>query len=144
MNIARIRYYRFLRIGWRLFWRQLMLVFKNPIFAVLTLIGSLMLVVASAAFYCFEYPINPAVRGFPDALWWAVVTMTTVGYGDIYPITGFGRIVAVILMFTGGALFFSFLGLLSSAFVKLEISELEAELRKIEKSVHDLQQTRVE
>ena len=141
MNLNRFRYYRFLRIGWRLFWRQLMLVLNNPIFAVLTVIGNMTLAAASIAFYLAEYPSNPLVRGYSDALWWAVVTMTTVGYGDIYPMSGFGRIIAVILMFTGGALFFSFLGLLSSAFVKLEISELESELRKIEKSVHDLQQS---
>ncbi len=38
---------------------------------------------------------------FPDALWWSIVTCTTVGYGDISPATSIGRVVAVILMIFG-------------------------------------------
>jgi voltage-gated potassium channel len=45
-----------------------------------------------------------------DAFWWAFVTMTTVGYGDRYPVTGIGRIVAMVLMAMGVAIF----GVLSS------------------------------
>lgn len=41
------------------------------------------------------------IRNFGDALWWAVVTLTTVGYGDHYPVTFIGRCVAVVLMVGG-------------------------------------------
>ena len=41
------------------------------------------------------------ILNFPDALWWSVVTVTTVGYGDKYPVTTGGRVVATILMITG-------------------------------------------
>jgi len=44
------------------------------------------------------------IRDFPDALWWAATTVTTVGYGDRYPTTGTGRAVAVLLMLGGIAL----------------------------------------
>lgn len=44
------------------------------------------------------------IDGFGDALWWAVTTVTTVGYGDTYPTTGSGRAVAAVLMFCGIAL----------------------------------------
>ena len=45
-----------------------------------------------------------AIRTFGDALWWAFVTITTVGYGDLYPVTPLGRIVAAGLMVGGIAL----------------------------------------
>lgn len=51
--------------------------------------------------YAFEHAVNPAFATLDDSLWWAVVTLTTVGYGDITPITGGGRIVAVLNMVFG-------------------------------------------
>ena len=45
------------------------------------------------------------IDSFPDALWWAVVTTTTVGYGDMTPATGWGRIMAIMLMLVGIGLF---------------------------------------
>jgi voltage-gated potassium channel len=41
------------------------------------------------------------IRGFGDALWWSATTITTVGYGDTYPVTSTGRLVAIALMFVG-------------------------------------------
>jgi voltage-gated potassium channel len=51
------------------------------------------------------------VNSFGDALWWSFVTSTTVGYGDISPSTGFGRIIAAILMLSG----IGFIGLLTGS-----------------------------
>jgi voltage-gated potassium channel len=47
---------------------------------------------------------DASIRNFPDALWWSVTTITTVGYGDQIPLTGEGRLVAVGLMLGGIAL----------------------------------------
>ncbi len=58
----------------------------------------------------------------PEGIWWAVVTATTVGYGDVVPTTGLGRLIATVLMFTG----VSFLALLSAA-IAARLVELEAE-----------------
>jgi len=52
-----------------------------------------------------------------EALWWAFVTVTTVGYGDFYPVTSLGRIVAVMLMVSGVGLFGSFAAYIGSLFV---------------------------
>lgn len=45
------------------------------------------------------------IHSYPDALWWAVTTITTVGYGDRFPMSAAGRGVAVVLMVSGIALF---------------------------------------
>jgi len=53
--------------------------------------------------YHAEHPTNPEFANFGDALWWGIVTLTTVGYGDIVPKTSTGRWAAVAIMLTGVA-----------------------------------------
>lgn len=55
----------------------------------------------SVGFFALEYGHNPNVHSLWDAFWWATTTMTTTGYGDIYPVTTAGRVLAMGLMFTG-------------------------------------------
>lgn len=60
----------------------------------------LVIIVGSLLFFYFESPVNPTVSTPNDALWYMIVTMTTVGYGDIVPRTGLGRMIGVIAMIT--------------------------------------------
>ena len=60
----------------------------------------LVIIVGSLLFFYIESPVNPTVSTPNDALWYMIVTMTTVGYGDIVPGTGLGRIIGVIAMLT--------------------------------------------
>ena len=63
------------------------------------------LLVAAAAIYDVERRAEDAnITSFGDALWWAATTVTTVGYGDRYPTTTLGRLIAVVLMLVGIAL----------------------------------------
>ena len=57
-------------------------------------------------------------KTFWDGVWWAVVTVTTVGYGDVYPMTVGGRIVAIVLMLTGIGFLAVLTATVSSRFVK--------------------------
>jgi voltage-gated potassium channel len=57
------------------------------------------------AFYAVEGDVNPSLRSPLDAAWWGITTMTTVGYGDISPVTPEGRLVASGLMLVGIGLF---------------------------------------
>lgn len=66
------------------------------------------------------------IQGPEDALWWTVVTITTVGYGDLYPVTEVGRGVAVVLMVTGVSTFGAFSGFLASSFLGGDEGEREA------------------
>jgi hypothetical protein len=61
--------------------------------------------ICATALYLAEEGVNPNMSEPVDALWWGVVTLTTVGYGDIYPVTLEGRIAAGALMILGITLF---------------------------------------
>ena len=62
-------------------------------------------VICSLWLYAAEAETNEAITSPLDALWWGIVTLTTVGYGDVYPRTGEGRIAAMILMVVGISLY---------------------------------------
>jgi voltage-gated potassium channel len=63
-----------------------------------------------------EHPVNPGFATVGDALWWGIVTLTTVGYGDIVPKTDAGRWAAVVIMITGIAVLGTLAGTLASFF----------------------------
>ena len=63
-----------------------------------------------------EHPVNPEFATFGDSLWWSIVTLTTVGYGDIVPVTTTGRIASVMIMLTGVAVLGLLAGTLASFF----------------------------
>jgi voltage-gated potassium channel len=72
--------------------------------------------VASLVAYHAEHPTNPGFATVGDALWWGIVTLTTVGYGDIVPKTEAGRWAAVTIMITGIAVLGLLAGSLASFF----------------------------
>jgi len=65
-----------------------------------------LVIIAATVVASVEGGENASIHSFADALWWAVVTITTVGYGDMVPVTTAGRAVAFVLML-GGIAFFS-------------------------------------
>lgn len=69
--------------------------FAPAIAVMVTVLGGLMVLSQE------EHAAGANIRTPGDAIWWAAVTVTTVGYGDLYPVTVGGRLIAVILMVTG-------------------------------------------
>lgn len=76
-----------------------------------------MIIFGSISLLQVEHDANSNIKTAEDAIWWAFVTITTVGYGDKYPVTTEGRIIAAFLMVTGVGLFGTFTGYMTSWFV---------------------------
>jgi len=93
--------------------------------------------VCSALELAFEqHAPGSTIHSFGDALWWAIVTVTTVGYGDKYPVSAGGRGVAVVLMLTGIGLVGVLSATVASYFVgqraEADMNELHRRLDRIE------------
>jgi len=82
---------------------------------------------------------NPSsvIKSFFDAIWWALVTITTVGYGDIVPMTFWGRIIGIIFIFLGFTIFSIFTAFIASSFIDKKIKERKG-LNKITEKNHIL------
>jgi len=86
----------------------------------------ILLVIGSILMYYIESPVQPdKFPNIPTAFWWAVETLTTVGYGDIYPITGWGQFVSGVIAFLGVGLVALPTGILSSGFLKEFTEQLD-------------------
>lgn len=94
---------------------------------------SIAVIIVGAAMFCISEKTS-----FDNALWWAITTATTIGYGDVVPKTGIGRAAAIILMFLG----IGFIGMLTSTinefFAKKDEQELADQLTKIQAENHEL------
>jgi voltage-gated potassium channel len=93
--------------------------------ASVSVVAILTIILSSIAILQFENVPHGNIHTAEDAIWWAYTTITTVGYGDKYPVTTEGRIVAIVLMTVGVGLFGSFTAYVASWFVKGNTSETE-------------------
>ncbi len=71
---------------------------EGPVISAALFVLLMMIIVAASVAYIAEHKVQPEAFGsIPHALWWAVVTMTTIGYGDVVPQTAMGRIAAAVI-----------------------------------------------
>ncbi len=79
----------------------------------------ILLILASTLMYSIENDAQPeAFENIGQALWWAIATLTTVGYGDIYPITGLGKFLSGIIALLGIGIVALPTGIISSAYIE--------------------------
>ena len=88
------------------------------------LLGSLVIIMgvvlfAASLIHLLEHRVQPDKFGsIPAAMWWAIATLTTVGYGDVVPVTPAGKIVAGLVMLTGYGMFALPIGIVATAFAR--------------------------
>ncbi len=70
-----------------------------------------MIGLSGVIFYLLEKDTNPRMHHLMDAIWWSFSTATTTGYGDITPVTIKGKVLGILLMLMGTALFAMYTGL---------------------------------
>jgi voltage-gated potassium channel len=95
-------------------------IFRNKAQGALTtvsILAILLIIFSSIAILQVEKDPNSNIKTAEDAIWWAYVTITTVGYGDKYPVTTEGRLIACVLMTAGVGLFGTFTAYIASWFV---------------------------
>ena len=110
-------------LSWKRMKRNLRSVTRNQLLWILVLIVGVALVAGKVILLFEQVPGEEAFSSFADGIWWAVVTMTTVGYGDRFPVTPEGRVVGVVLMFSSIVLVSLFTAMVSSIFVARRIQE---------------------
>jgi voltage-gated potassium channel len=111
----------------------------ESMFTAASLIALLLVVVSAISVLHFEAEINDGnIKTADDALWWAFATITTVGYGDKYPVTLEGRFVAGVLMCVGVGLFGTFSGFFAAWFLSPDPAENEKQLSEIKNELAEI------
>lgn len=96
--------------------------------------SAIIILIGSVVIFLIESP-NPdsQITSFLDAIWWTVATVTTVGYGDVVPVTEVGKMVAIFFMIFGIGILGIFLSVLGTRFYKRRFEKDEKEFSDIQK-----------
>ena len=91
---------------------------RNELLAVVSVVGALLVLASSLMFYV-EHSAQPdKFPSIPATMWWGIITVTTVGYGDVAPITALGRLLAGVIALLGIGIFALPAGILGSGFME--------------------------
>ncbi len=101
----------------------------------LTFVCNLFIILSSTLFFLLEHKANDQISEVIDAIWWAFATVTTVGYGDITPITLPGRILGILMMLGGTALFATYTALFANALLGHEFRRLGTKVANVQHEI---------
>ncbi len=98
----------------------------------------LLLVLASSCIYLAEHEVQPEDFGtIPHSMWWAIVTMTTVGYGDVVPVTGIGKTIGALIGIIGIGMVALPAGILASGFNDALHARRQTLRREVDRALDD-------
>ena len=110
-------------------------------FSASILMSILVTIAGSITILHFESGPNSNIQSSIDAIWWSIVTLTTVGYGDFFPVTLGGRATAICMMFAGMGLFGTFTGFIASWFLAPHEKDEADDLDDIREELGRIQST---
>ncbi len=103
---------------------------------VLPLVLVIVIFIGSIGIFIIESPYeNSKINSFLDAIWWTVATLTTVGYGDVIPVTDAGKIMAIFFMLFAIGFLLIFLSVIGTRFYKRRIEPKEQEISHAQKLI---------
>lgn len=94
---------------------------RRPIFVYLFFATGTLIALLSFAFWAIEREANPGMAHGFDALYFTVTTLTGVGFGDVVPVTRLGKLLAMLTMLGGTALFVAYTAVLASSILDIEL-----------------------
>lgn len=112
---------------------------RLPIFLLLTFVVHAMILLCAWIFYVLEADANERITSFLDAVYWAVTTITTVGYGDIVPITDSGKILAMLTMVFGTLCITLYTAFFAGALIAPELTLVEGKVTAMEDEVKEIE-----
>ncbi|MEM8713166.1 MAG: potassium channel family protein [Planctomycetota bacterium] len=129
LDLRPLRILRLLRLGrysprLRLFVRVIQT--KRDELFVGLFVAIVLLIATSTAMYYVEGPDRPGFESIPKTMWWGVATLTTVGYGDVFPVSGLGKLLGAMVALLGVGVFALPAGILASGFSDALEDEKEA------------------
>ena len=104
------------------------------------MLAFLLMVACSTAILQFEKDTDSKIKTAEDAIWWAFTTITTVGYGDLYPVSRGGRFIAIVLMTAGVGLFGVISATLAAWFLTPEEEQTDSEITALREEIALLRQ----
>ncbi len=122
--VRSIRLLRLFRIV-HLFFRTVTIFEGNRLIYIMSFAFTSILLGAFAEYLVESSAQNTKINSFGDALWWSITTVTTVGYGDIYPVTITGRVIASILMIVGIAILGLFISTLGESLIESRLLKIK-------------------
>lgn len=105
-----------------------------------TLVMLVLISISSISVLHFENTADSPIHTPGDALWWSVVTIATVGYGDFAPVTVEGRVIALLLMVSGVGLFGMISGLVAAWFLRPGRKARMNDIQRLEKEVREMKE----
>lgn len=118
--------------------KRIWLLMTAPIFIWVTVIFHSLIFACAFLLRYVELEVNPKLESPVNAIYWAFATVTTVGYGDVVPMTDIGKGLAILLMITGSMFAAIYTALFASTLLATELNQVERDVRGVKTQFSEL------